>query len=174
MARALNQYPDLLAVEEAAEYLRISRALGYQIDRQYGSLMASWSLLLNHRRYWLACHQSRNCHQGSKWRRHQSGPLRAMHRVEVTRGAWPVDPNQPVLHVTDQRRHLTRLSPASHQPTVGTTLGVATSRRHRIRTSVPSPKTVTPTNRRSTRSRVDLAARVVLVVDLERGHPTLS
>ncbi len=35
MARALNQYPDLLTVEEAAEYLRISRALGYQLARQY-------------------------------------------------------------------------------------------------------------------------------------------
>ena len=35
MQRALSEYPDLLTVEEAADYLRISRALGYQLARQY-------------------------------------------------------------------------------------------------------------------------------------------
>jgi excisionase family DNA binding protein len=35
MPRTLDQYPELLTVEEAAEYLRISRALGYQLARQY-------------------------------------------------------------------------------------------------------------------------------------------
>ncbi len=35
MRRALSEYPDLLTVEEAADYLRISRALGYQLARQY-------------------------------------------------------------------------------------------------------------------------------------------
>jgi excisionase family DNA binding protein len=35
MRRALTDYPDLLTVEEAADYLRISRALGYQLARQY-------------------------------------------------------------------------------------------------------------------------------------------
>ena len=35
MQRTLGEYPDLLTVEEAAEYLRISRALGYQLARQY-------------------------------------------------------------------------------------------------------------------------------------------
>jgi len=35
MQRALSDYPDLLTVEEAADYLRISRALGYQLARQY-------------------------------------------------------------------------------------------------------------------------------------------
>jgi excisionase family DNA binding protein len=33
--QALSEYPDLLTVEEAADYLRISRALGYQLARQY-------------------------------------------------------------------------------------------------------------------------------------------
>ncbi len=35
MKRALSEYTDLLTVEEASEYLRISRALGYQLTRQY-------------------------------------------------------------------------------------------------------------------------------------------
>ena len=35
MPRTLDQYPELLTVDEAAEYLRISRALGYQLARQY-------------------------------------------------------------------------------------------------------------------------------------------
>jgi len=35
MQRPLSEYPDLLTVEEAADYLRISRALGYQLARQY-------------------------------------------------------------------------------------------------------------------------------------------
>ena len=35
MQRTLDQYPELLTIEEAAEYLRISRALGYQLARQY-------------------------------------------------------------------------------------------------------------------------------------------
>ncbi len=35
MRQALSEYPDLLTVEEAAAYLRISRALGYQLARQY-------------------------------------------------------------------------------------------------------------------------------------------
>ena len=35
MARRLDQYPELMTVEEAAEYLRVSRALGYQLARQY-------------------------------------------------------------------------------------------------------------------------------------------
>ena len=35
MRRALSEYPDLLTVEEAADYLRISRATGYQLARQY-------------------------------------------------------------------------------------------------------------------------------------------
>ena len=35
MRRALSEYPDLLTVKEAADYLRISRALGYQLARQY-------------------------------------------------------------------------------------------------------------------------------------------
>ena len=35
MRRPLSEYPDLLTVEEAADYLRISRALGYQLARQY-------------------------------------------------------------------------------------------------------------------------------------------
>jgi excisionase family DNA binding protein len=35
MRRALSEYPDLLTVEEAADYLRISRALGYKLARQY-------------------------------------------------------------------------------------------------------------------------------------------
>lgn len=37
MQRTLDQYPELLTVEEAAEYLRVSRALGYQLARQYRS-----------------------------------------------------------------------------------------------------------------------------------------
>lgn len=35
MRQALSEYPDLPTVEEAADYLRISRALGYQLARQY-------------------------------------------------------------------------------------------------------------------------------------------
>ncbi len=35
MRRGISEYPDLLTVEEAAEYLRISRAHGYQLARQY-------------------------------------------------------------------------------------------------------------------------------------------
>lgn len=35
MERSLDEYPELLTVEEAASYLRISRALGYQLARQY-------------------------------------------------------------------------------------------------------------------------------------------
>jgi hypothetical protein len=35
MRRALSEHPDLLTVEEAADYLRISRALDYQFARQY-------------------------------------------------------------------------------------------------------------------------------------------
>jgi len=35
MQRPLTEYPDMLTIEEAAEYLRISRALGYQLARQY-------------------------------------------------------------------------------------------------------------------------------------------
>lgn len=35
MPRTLDQYPELLTVDEAVEYLRISRALGYQLTRQY-------------------------------------------------------------------------------------------------------------------------------------------
>ena len=35
MQRPLDEYPDLLTIEEAAEYLRISRALGYQLARQF-------------------------------------------------------------------------------------------------------------------------------------------
>lgn len=35
MRRALSEYPDLLTVEEAADYLRISRGLGFQLARQY-------------------------------------------------------------------------------------------------------------------------------------------
>ncbi len=35
MHRALHDYPDLMTVDEAAEYLRISRTLGYQLARQY-------------------------------------------------------------------------------------------------------------------------------------------
>ncbi len=35
MRRTLDQYPELLTIEEAAEYLRISRATGYQLARQY-------------------------------------------------------------------------------------------------------------------------------------------
>ena len=31
----LDRYPELLTVEEAATYLRISRTLGYQLARQY-------------------------------------------------------------------------------------------------------------------------------------------
>ncbi len=35
MELELNDYPELLTVEEAAAYLRISRTLGYQLARQY-------------------------------------------------------------------------------------------------------------------------------------------
>ena len=35
MPRALGEYPYMLTVEEAADYLRISRAPGYQLARQY-------------------------------------------------------------------------------------------------------------------------------------------
>ena len=35
MARRLDEYPELMTVEEAAEYLRVSRAMGYQLARQY-------------------------------------------------------------------------------------------------------------------------------------------
>lgn len=35
MPKALEEYPELMTVEEAAEYLRVSRALGYQLARQY-------------------------------------------------------------------------------------------------------------------------------------------
>ncbi len=35
MHRTLRDYPDLMTVDEAAEYLRISRTLGYQLARQY-------------------------------------------------------------------------------------------------------------------------------------------
>ncbi len=31
----LDRYPELLTIEEAATYLRISRTLGYQLARQY-------------------------------------------------------------------------------------------------------------------------------------------
>ena len=37
MELELNDYPELLTVEEAAAYLRISWALGYQLARQYRS-----------------------------------------------------------------------------------------------------------------------------------------
>lgn len=35
MPQTLDEYPELLTVDEAAEYLRISRALGYQLARRY-------------------------------------------------------------------------------------------------------------------------------------------
>jgi excisionase family DNA binding protein len=35
MAKTLDQYPELMTVDEAAEYLRVSRSLGYQLARQY-------------------------------------------------------------------------------------------------------------------------------------------
>jgi hypothetical protein len=35
MHRSIHDYPDLMTVDEAAEYLRISRTLGYQPARQY-------------------------------------------------------------------------------------------------------------------------------------------
>jgi len=35
VTKRLNEYPELMTVEEAAEYLRVSRALGYQLARQY-------------------------------------------------------------------------------------------------------------------------------------------
>ncbi len=35
MRKTLDQYPDMLTVEEAAEYLRVSRAMAYQLARQY-------------------------------------------------------------------------------------------------------------------------------------------
>lgn len=34
-ARKLDEYPELMTVEEAAAFLRVSRALGYQLARQY-------------------------------------------------------------------------------------------------------------------------------------------
>jgi len=35
VTKKLGDYPELMTVEEAAEYLRVSRALGYQLARQY-------------------------------------------------------------------------------------------------------------------------------------------
>jgi excisionase family DNA binding protein len=35
MRKTLDEYPEMLTVEEAAEYLRVSRAMGYQLARQY-------------------------------------------------------------------------------------------------------------------------------------------
>jgi excisionase family DNA binding protein len=35
LTKTLEDYPELMTVEEAAEYLRVSRALGYQLARQY-------------------------------------------------------------------------------------------------------------------------------------------
>jgi excisionase family DNA binding protein len=35
VTKKLEEYPELMTVEEAAEYLRVSRALGYQLARQY-------------------------------------------------------------------------------------------------------------------------------------------
>jgi excisionase family DNA binding protein len=35
MIRSISDYPDLMTVEEAANYLRVSRTLGYQLARQY-------------------------------------------------------------------------------------------------------------------------------------------
>ena len=35
MRKTLEEYPEMLTVEEAAEYLRVSRAMGYQLARQY-------------------------------------------------------------------------------------------------------------------------------------------
>ena len=35
MQKPLEDYPELMTIEEAAEYLRISRATGYQLARQY-------------------------------------------------------------------------------------------------------------------------------------------
>lgn len=40
MGQALSDYPDLLTVEEAASYLRISRALGISLRGNTGSPMA--------------------------------------------------------------------------------------------------------------------------------------
>ena len=34
-ARRLEEYPELMTVDEAAAFLRVSRALGYQLARQY-------------------------------------------------------------------------------------------------------------------------------------------
>lgn len=35
MRKTLDEYPEMLTVEEAADYLRVSRAMGYQLARQY-------------------------------------------------------------------------------------------------------------------------------------------
>ncbi len=35
MPKTLEEYPELMTVEEAAEYLRVSKAMGYQLARQY-------------------------------------------------------------------------------------------------------------------------------------------
>lgn len=35
MEKALDDYPDMMTVEEAARYLRVSRTMGYQLARQY-------------------------------------------------------------------------------------------------------------------------------------------
>lgn len=35
MHRTIQDYPDMMTVDEAAEYLRVSRTLGYQLARQY-------------------------------------------------------------------------------------------------------------------------------------------
>lgn len=35
MWKTLDQYPELMTVDEAAEYLRVSRTVGYQLARHY-------------------------------------------------------------------------------------------------------------------------------------------